>query len=265
MDVFRAKHTVAVFETHTKAGAQITHGALAKGHKVHALVSDVSKVPAEWSSHKHFSAIAGKLADADVVASLLAHADVAIIAGGSEDPSGVVRAVGAITRAVAAGKAASLKHVYLVSSAGASATAGIFARAMNGDLINAERAVASLAEKHPNIKFTVFRPPTLIDTDKSNDVFVYDEAAQKNLPDLSNQVSYGGLADAVLEIVETQPRFVNKTAGINSRTLLVEASALTTGTSAAWNTFMKHSGKIIVGSALVLVGLGIIYKKRQGN
>ncbi|KAJ3060894.1 hypothetical protein HDU99_005740, partial [Rhizoclosmatium hyalinum] len=205
MSVFRSKHTIAVFETNSKTSAQFVGHALQNGHHVVAL----------WNQNKTFTE-AKNFSVANTLDELLVNADVVVIAGGAEHHQAAHHAVKRVAAYVEANKVHGykLKHIYLVSAEGAKPTAPFLQRALYAELIHAEKDLVELVAKHVNIKYTVFRPPTLIETSKSNDVFVYDEAAEKNLTDLAHQVSYSGLADAVLEIVETQPKFVNKVAGV---------------------------------------------------
>ncbi|ORY48892.1 hypothetical protein BCR33DRAFT_847599 [Rhizoclosmatium globosum] len=254
MSVFRAKHTIAVFETNSKTSAQFVGHALQNGHHVVAL----------WNQNKTFTE-AKNFSVANTLDELLVNADVVVIAGGAEHHQAAHHAVKRVAAYVEANKVQGykLKHIYLVSAEGAKPTAPFLQRALYAELIHAEKDLVELVAKHVNIKYTVFRPPTLIETSKSNDVFVYDEAAEKNLTDLAHQVSYSGLADAVLEIVETQPKFVNKVAGVNSKQALVEAHELRAIQSrkTASAAFWKYS-PFVVGLAAVAAGVAF-YVQRQ--
>ncbi|KAI9343144.1 NADH(P)-binding-domain-containing protein [Obelidium mucronatum] len=252
-NIFRSKHTIAVFETSSKTSTQFTAHALANGHHVVALTN----------SNKEFAANTTHFKDVDSAEALLEHADVVVIAGGAEHHSAAYHAVKKVAALIAQEKAPKLKHIYLVSASGAKSGAGFFSRALYADLAAAEKILVELAAKHPSVKYTVFRPPHLIETDKSNDVFVYDEAAEKNLVDLSNQVSYNGLADAVLEIVETQPKFVNKVAGINSKTLLVENHDANAETRKATYNAAAKATPFVVAAAAIAAGLIIFVAKRR--
>ncbi|KAJ3018022.1 UNVERIFIED_CONTAM: hypothetical protein HDU68_011362, partial [Siphonaria sp. JEL0065] len=209
----------------------------------------------EFVANSHFSVVS-------TVAALLEHADVVVIGGGAEHHSAAYHAVKQIVSLVAEEKAPKLKHIYLVSASGAKSGAGFFSRALYADLAAAEKILVELAAKHTSVKYTVFRPPHLIETDKSNDVFVYDEAAQKGLADLSNQVSYNGLADAVLEIVETG-KFVNKVAGVNSKTLLVENHDTNAETRKAAYHAASKATPFVVAAVAAAAGLIFFIAKRK--
>ncbi|KAJ3069183.1 hypothetical protein HDU98_007740 [Podochytrium sp. JEL0797] len=244
MSVFRPKHTIAVFETSSKTNTQFVSHALANGHHVVAL----SNTNTDFVAHKHFS-----IATAD---SLFENTDVVVINGAENHAEGF-KAVSKVIQAVNSEKAKTIKHIYLISASGAKSGSGLWGSAFFKDLQLAEKHLAELVAKNTAVKYTVFRPPTLIDTVKSNDVFVFDEAAEKTLTGLSNQVSHQGLADAVLEIVETQPKFVNKTAGINSKSYLVEKSE---SRKAVYETVVKASPVFVV--SLLVLGLVIVAKNR---
>ncbi|KAJ3118387.1 hypothetical protein HK100_000619 [Physocladia obscura] len=264
----RQKQTIGVFEVASKTGRHFVRRALANGHRVTLLQLDNAggwkgsssasakkdgASASEFAAHKAFAAIAGLSLDVDVV-----------VVSGAEDHLAASKAVAALVAAIKADEKsqARLKHVFLVSAAGAKFDAGFFARNLFADLAQAEKSLHDLAAEK-QIKFTIFRPPTLIDTDKSNDVFVFDEAAQKNLQGLSNQVSFTALADAILEIVETQPRFVNKVAAVNSKTILDKSvSSSSDIRKAVYRATAKASPYILISLAILAVGI-VVAKRRS--
>ncbi|KAJ3101032.1 hypothetical protein HK100_004609 [Physocladia obscura] len=263
----RQKQTIGVFEVVSKTGRHFVRRALANGHKVTLLPLDNSADDSkgsnissnkdganasEFVAHKAFS----------VAASLLLDVDVAVVSG-AEDHVAASKAVAALVATIKADEKAKLKHVFLVSAAGAKSDAGFFARNLFADLAQAEMSLHDLAAQK-QIKFTIFRPPTLIDTEKSNDVFVFDEAAQKNLQGLSNQVSFTALADAVLEIVETQPRFVNKVAAVNSKTVLDKSVSSGSDTrKAVYKVTARASPYILISLAILVAGIVVASKRRS--
>ncbi|KAJ3006184.1 UNVERIFIED_CONTAM: hypothetical protein HDU68_004233 [Siphonaria sp. JEL0065] len=267
MSVFRSKHTIAVFETSSKTSSQFVAHALANGHHVAAL-SNSNK---EFVANSHFSVVS-------TVAALLEHADIVVIGGGAEHHSAAYHAVKQVAAFLAADKVPKVRHIYLVSASGAKSGAGFFSRALYADLAAAEKILVELAANDASVKYTVFwlsaletlifiyqcyqRPPHLIETDKSNDVFVYDETAEKTLTDLSNQVSYNGLADAVLEIVETG-KFVNKVAGVNSKTLLVENHDTHAETRKAAYHAASKATPFVVAAIAAAAGLIFFIAKRK--
>ncbi|KAJ3198104.1 hypothetical protein HDU82_001284 [Entophlyctis luteolus] len=282
MSTHRSKQMIAVWETDTRTSKRFVKQAIANGHTVIALKADV-----EFAGNKSFLSAGGS------VDSLLANATSAVVAGGAEDNAAAALAVADIVAAVGAGKAQKLKSVFFVSANGAKPTASYFSRSLYKDLAAAEKQLVDLAAAHPNVSYTIFvsavfcilrerflndrrlflprennnnnhtqRPPTLIDTEKMNDVFVFDEFARNKLPPLSNQISYVGLGDAVLEIVETQPRFRNKVAAVNSNTILVQNyKGGDESRKIVWHAFATTSPYILIAAAVVAVGVYVA--KRQ--
>ncbi|KAJ3351517.1 hypothetical protein HDU83_008895 [Entophlyctis luteolus] len=251
MSTHRSKQMIAVWETDTRTSKRFVKQAIANGHTVIALKADV-----EFAGNKSFLSAGGS------VDSLLANATSAVVAGGAEDNAAAALAVADIVAAVGAGKAPKLKSVFFVSANGAKPTASYFSRSLYKDLAVAEKQLVDLAAAHPNVSYTIFRPPTLIDTEKMNDVFVFDEFARNKLPPLSNQISYVGLGDAVLEIVETQPRFRNKVAAVNSNTILVQNyKGGDESRKIVWHAFATTSPYILIAAAVVAVGVYVA--KRQ--
>ncbi|KAJ3348485.1 hypothetical protein HDU83_001307 [Entophlyctis luteolus] len=253
MSANRAKQTIAVWETESRTAKRFAKQATANGHTVVALKADV-----DFAGNKHFQSAGGS------VDALLANATSVVVAGGAENHAAAASAVASLVAAISAGKAPKLKSIFFVSTNGAKASASYFSRSLYRELAAAEKLLVDLADFNPNISYTIFRPPVLVDTEKMNDVFVFDESARGKLPSLSNQVSYLGLGDAILEIVETQPRFRNKIAAVNSNTVLVENyRGGDESRKIAWHAFVTTSPYLLIAAAAVVAGIYVAKRQQQ--